>query len=690
MTTTTTKKSSMTQSTTKCCTCNNKSSKYKYWYIISLIGCLFFILRLGIGFVAFIHEQNDDVHDGDIEQPRNRTRTRTRTNLDTTFLPPIPIHVPPSSLSGITTAKTAATTLTTITSEADDTTVTTGSTAALSKSDTTIDDDSNNNHKPIELLVPEEEAMWIRDRNQLFQDWFTKNKNSTMDITTKNPKSSRDTKLLRHHADADVPGAILDFLIVGSAKTGTTTLMDNLSHLAPMPPAKDICYSPENIIQMAYKSWPEQYNSSLFPISFSFSSFNTSSQSQQQQRRSGSQLSLKGNKCPSLLGLPMLKRYAQCLPKTKLIIGIRHPISWFQSFWKMQGNDDPYDRVQLCPCPPHDHPTRNNLFRNDTILYDSQTRRCTITTTTNETQQQQQQQIVVGCKNECGKKLFCTARARFHVAIARLGKTLLSFEERKLLAPNDPDGGMGVTNGNENNHGTDDNTNSGGLIGWNITNAIFIYDQTQLQEQYLWDGLASFLQVSYVPNTKRRFSHGKNKTSLDICAPKYDYFRSIMMKSSYEMSLWFERYLLPISEDSLRSDVTIMNPNNAFYNIIQSYKLDPCERLVRVGVDNGTGTDDDNNSNYHYNYKYILDPIKFKNTNNITNNMTTTTITTRMIPPPDTLFHQKYDYNIRTVSDDDGTAKLKRIAIQMINDRKKRGEKGKRRRRRNNKRNNAQ
>ena len=74
----------------------------------------------------------------------------------------------------------------------------------------------------------------------------------------------------------------------------------------------------------------------------------------------------------------MLKRYSQSLPKTKFIIGIRHPITWFQSFWKMQGNDGPYERTQICPCAPHDNPTQNNLFKNESQIYDSLTRRCTI------------------------------------------------------------------------------------------------------------------------------------------------------------------------------------------------------------------------------------------------------------------------------------------------------------------------
>jgi len=71
-----------------------------------------------------------------------------------------------------------------------------------------------------------------------------------------------------------------------------------------------------------------------------------------------------------------------------------------------------------------------------------------------------------GCQVGCHKgKLFCVGRARFHLAIAKLGKTQLSTAERKLLAPNDRDGGKNLEN-------------------WNIQNPLFIYEMNEVRTYY--------------------------------------------------------------------------------------------------------------------------------------------------------------------------------------------------------------
>jgi len=502
-------------------------------------------------------------------------------------------------------------------------------TIATSAATTTkIVDVDVNDGSAIELLLPKNEAIWIRDRSKHFERWFQDARNITI-ITNKGQRKRKIEILLKPNADSTLPGPILDFLIVGSAKTGTTTLMDNLAQIAPMPLAKDMCYSPENILSAVYNDWQKKYNVSKIVVpSFNENdddnnNSNNNSGGNNDEHQKQQQISLTGSKCPSLFGLPMLKRFSKSLPKTKFIIGIRHPITWFQSFWRMQGSHGPYERTQICPCPPHENPIRNNLFKNDTEIYDSLTRRCTI-----QDQNNNNKTFVVGCKNECGYKLFCTARARFHVSLARLGKTLLTQEERQLLAPNDIDGGIL------------------GLSSWNVTNDIFVYDQTQLSGNYLWEGLAKFLKVSKIPNKNKRFSHGKNIIKLDICDPMYDSFRAIMMKSSYEMSLWFEKYFIPVALDPTRTDIMIMNPDNTFLTIIQSYKLDPCERLIRrPRNDNTSVTDDD--------FDYILNP----------------SFNTNIIPPPQN--RKKYDFQIRTASDDDPSLKEKSTKKE-----KRRGRKG--------------
>jgi hypothetical protein len=103
-------------------------------------------------------------------------------------------------------------------------------------------------------------------------------------------------------ADAKSPGPWLDFLVIGFAKCGTSTLMANLAQVAPMP-VRDVCEFPPQTLQRAYHEWSEKF-------------VNASNQDT---------LVLRGSKCPRYIGSDagLLKLHSQSLTKTKFIIGIR-------------------------------------------------------------------------------------------------------------------------------------------------------------------------------------------------------------------------------------------------------------------------------------------------------------------------------------------------------------------------------
>jgi hypothetical protein len=171
------------------------------------------------------------------------------------------------------------------------------------------------------------------------------------------------------------------------------------------------------------------------------------------------------------------------------------------------------------------------------------------------------------CSNVCKKQLFCVALSRFHVALAKLGKTPLNETERALLAPNDGDGGSHIKN-------------------HNIRNTIFLYEQTELNNDDVWESLARLLEYPNptIPHDKRHSSHGKqrvNKTvnTLNICDEEYDRFRMIMMPYAYEMSQWICDYFVE------SPDVIVAN-RTRFCATVRAYANDPCGRLVRLP--NGT------------------------------------------------------------------------------------------------------
>lgn len=116
--------------------------------------------------------------------------------------------------------------------------------------------------------------------------------------------------------DADANGTVIDFVISGFPKCGTSTLMANLARIAPMPPAQDVCTPVHQIVYYSYVGWEREYQ-------------NTTEDGVKRKI-------FRGTKCPAYISGGWLEEWSKYLPRTKIIIGIRHPLLWFQSFWRMQ------------------------------------------------------------------------------------------------------------------------------------------------------------------------------------------------------------------------------------------------------------------------------------------------------------------------------------------------------------------
>jgi len=315
-----------------------------------------------------------------------------------------------------------------------------------------------------------------------------------------------DKKLIR---DADAHGKVFDFVIAGFPKCGTTTMIENLGHVAPVPGA-DVCTPVHNSVYYAYVNWPVKFATA------------------------GESKPLRGMKCPMFIDGDWLLEWSAHLPRTGVIVGIRHPVLWFQSFYNMQANFN--IEKPLLP-----------VYRYNATCSGGGSCRS-------------------GCPNNW---LFCTSRARFHVALARLGKTPMGDAERSLLAPNDFDGGLSVQS-------------------MNIRNPVFLYESSQIGDDVLWEDLADFLSYAgEIPHNKFVGSHGPQRSEemikkvearkIDICEPTYDNFRKELMPYAWQMSRWICDYFVP------SGDVRV---TEGFCSIVRDYENDPCGRLVHVG--NGT------------------------------------------------------------------------------------------------------
>jgi hypothetical protein len=327
---------------------------------------------------------------------------------------------------------------------------------------------------------------YLQNRSDNFHSWFAHNKTDVL------------------HPNADDDGPILDFMIAGFAKCGTTTMEANLGTIAPMP-IGDVCTPVHQTVYYSHINWPKQYDPN------------------------GTK-PLRGSKCP--MQIDNLQSYSQYLPRTKMIVGIRHPVLGFASFWNMQAgnyagayrNISPYNLTQPC--------THRNA-----------------------------------CRMTCARRqLVCVQRFRFHVFLAQLGKTPLSETERVLLAPNDFDGGTRLPN-------------------HQIRNPVFLYEQTELNEDYLWKKIARYLNYEgdMIRHDQYQSSHGKTfpgANIIDICEAQYDEFRRFMMPYAYEMSVWICDYFVTPGSGVEVGD------RDRFCEMVRDYKNDPCGRLIHFG--NGT------------------------------------------------------------------------------------------------------
>ncbi|KAL7525560.1 hypothetical protein ACHAXR_001057, partial [Thalassiosira sp. AJA248-18] len=127
-------------------------------------------------------------------------------------------------------------------------------------------------------------------------------------------------------ADANISG-LLDFSIIGFPKTGTTSILRHLSDLTHSL-STEHC---DLVVNDTAKLVRDIYDDHAQRL---------------KQSRDGAILmenQLRGIKCPQDISSDWsMHNYAKYLPHTKLIVGIRHPIFWFQSLYNFRVSNVPW------------------------------------------------------------------------------------------------------------------------------------------------------------------------------------------------------------------------------------------------------------------------------------------------------------------------------------------------------------
>jgi hypothetical protein len=224
----------------------------------------------------------------------------------------------------------------------------------------------------------------------------------------------------------------------------------------------------------------------------------------------------RGFKCPGHFSYQYLRYFRRYFTNARIIVGVRHPIRWFESFYNFlarKGHDDlPHPNKLIGQCKNHDH------------------------------------------------KGFCTDRAQFHQHLAKFGKTNLRDPgERALLRlPRKSKNFLRTSN----------------PIFLYDMGQIYDANATRL-EQFKVD-LQHFLRLKTpLPDSsnaadKTTTSRAKKKV-LNICLPEYEPVRKELLAIGTRASMWIRMYFMQLPPE----EVTISSPH-FFADLVREWKVDPC------------------------------------------------------------------------------------------------------------------
>jgi hypothetical protein len=215
-----------------------------------------------------------------------------------------------------------------------------------------------------------------------------------------------------------------------------------------------------------------------------------------------------------------MKYLTQYWPKTKVMIGLRHPVLWFNSFYNFRLRQRYAGKYMP-------HPTK----------------------------------LIKTCHRHV-----CTERAKFHVALARLGKTDMTSPEELEIIRNNRDLFEEVPPPRLPNK----------IFFW-ITDQLTDTNETRAAKfrsdvrEYV--GFSNELPPvpHFIPHPDTGVPEEEiNKTLIDICDTEYDEVRAVLMETSRSASIWISKYFLE-SED------VAVSSREHVEEILMTWMDDPCE-----------------------------------------------------------------------------------------------------------------
>ena len=309
-------------------------------------------------------------------------------------------------------------------------------------------------------------------------------------------------RTINRHDESNIVGDVsflLDIAILGHAKTATSYLMKWLrGHPNVQMWDDEVCdlygYRPANLARKLYTDFPES---------------NVTTH--------------RGFKCPGHFSRSYLRYFARFFPQVRLVVGVRHPVLWFQSYYNFLAR------------------------RNVTLPPPSE---------------------LVG---DCGPESHgvCTDRANFHANLAKLGKTNVSHpSERHLLR------------WQSNRYNMVPEINNPVFL----YDMAQIHDPNADRVAQFRLDLQHFLGLpSPIPDAaaaaaaKKTTSSRKKRAVLNICHPEYAAVRLELVRVGKRASAWIRRHFLEASQ------VYVSDPKH-FRQILRDWQIDPCSTNVTTST----------------------------------------------------------------------------------------------------------
>lgn len=305
------------------------------------------------------------------------------------------------------------------------------------------------------------------------------------------------------------PSWLLNLAIIGFPKTGTSTLMHYL-HMSSQVHVFD-----EERCEMGYNQHVKLIESLYNDIP------------------PGDVI--RGIKCPRDLEIPFaLKNYETYFHETDFMVGVRHPVEWFESFYNFRVHN-------LFPMPPPD------------MLLGRCTRR---------------------------HQGLCTFRGNFHLFLANLGKTnianntheqeLIPEQYRTAIKPKQLKGRVFMWDISQlKNTGQNNTTTDGDNGPYRHSNFQFRKDLQhflRLEEplpEMIW------VKPGYAHQNSTILDHIDSK-KIDICDFKYFKLRDILLKQGKLAAQWIRDYFL-------EAEGVFVSQKEYFVNVVlKSWEQDPC------------------------------------------------------------------------------------------------------------------